>query len=229
LADLISKIKGVDNVTYDLQDKVSTFGETNLLINTDFHIQYSQTSGWNTTKNGTLLASSWGGYNSGVTNQSSVYHAHLKQVDNEWVYEYIKTNDETWLGISQAAIQSKIKAGEKYIFSWDQYCVSGNNYATGGLYYYTTGATSAAFHLGNFSGNTNRTTGKWQKFSYIFTAPSDGDYNKNMSWYIYGMNGGNGTMYIRHPKLEMGTKPTEWTPAPQDLVTYSSETLEFFQ
>ena len=31
MADLISKIKGVDNVTYDLQDKVSTFGGTNLL------------------------------------------------------------------------------------------------------------------------------------------------------------------------------------------------------
>jgi hypothetical protein len=34
---------------------------------------------------------------------------------------------------------------------------------------------------------------------------------------------------IRNVKVEIGTKPTEWTPAPQDLVTYSSETLEFFQ
>jgi hypothetical protein len=32
LANLISKIKGVDNVTYDLQDKVSIFGGTNLFV-----------------------------------------------------------------------------------------------------------------------------------------------------------------------------------------------------
>lgn len=30
MANLIKQIKGVDNVTYDLQDKVSTFGNTNL-------------------------------------------------------------------------------------------------------------------------------------------------------------------------------------------------------
>jgi hypothetical protein len=35
MVDLISKIKGLDNITYDLQDEVSTFGGTNLLINCD--------------------------------------------------------------------------------------------------------------------------------------------------------------------------------------------------
>ena len=35
MADLISKIKGLDNVTYDLQDKVSTFGNENLLGGTE--------------------------------------------------------------------------------------------------------------------------------------------------------------------------------------------------
>lgn len=30
MADLVSQIKGLDNVTYDLQDKVSTFGNENL-------------------------------------------------------------------------------------------------------------------------------------------------------------------------------------------------------
>ena len=33
MADLISQIKGLDNITYDLQDKISTFGGTNLLTN----------------------------------------------------------------------------------------------------------------------------------------------------------------------------------------------------
>ena len=35
MADLISQIKGLDNVTYDLQDKVSTFGNENLLGGTE--------------------------------------------------------------------------------------------------------------------------------------------------------------------------------------------------
>jgi hypothetical protein len=30
MADLVSQIKGLDNVTYDLQDKVSTYGNENL-------------------------------------------------------------------------------------------------------------------------------------------------------------------------------------------------------
>ena len=38
MADLISKIKGVDNVTYDLQDKVSIFGGTNYVLNSNISI-----------------------------------------------------------------------------------------------------------------------------------------------------------------------------------------------
>ena len=182
----------------------------NLFLNADFHDQYT-VSGWNTTKNGTLSASNWGGYNSGVANQASVYHAHLKIVDNEPVYEYTKTSDESWLGISQGGIQAKIVSGNTYTMSWEQYCVSGSNYAAVGLYYYKIGATSANFHLGVNYGNSNRVLGKWQKFIYTFTAPSDGDYSKSMYWYIYGHYGGNGTMYIRHPKLEIGSNATQFT------------------
>lgn len=192
------------------------FGQDNLLLNTNFNIQYNQTSGWDTTKNGTKLASSWGGYNAGVSNASTVYHAHLKQLDGEYVYEYIRTTDETWLGIAQSGLQSKLIAGEKYVFSWEQYCVEGNNYSTGGLYYYTTGATSANFHLGLFNGSYNRQIGKWQKFVYTFTAPQNGDYSKYMQWYIYGHAGGIGKIYIRRPKLEKGEISTPWTPNPAD-------------
>jgi hypothetical protein len=70
-----------------------------LLLNTHFDNRYNQTTGWDTTKNGTLLAYSWGGYNPGAANQATCYHAHLKLFNNEYVYEYIK-DTETWLGIS---------------------------------------------------------------------------------------------------------------------------------
>lgn len=119
------------------------------------------------------------------------------------MYEYIKTASETWLGISQGGLNSKLIAGKTYTFSWEQYCVSGSNYVQTGLYYFKTGATSANFHLGLIYGNVGRELGKWQKFSRTFIAPEDGDYSKNMSWYIYGASG-NGIVYVRHPKLELG-------------------------
>lgn len=230
MANLISKIKTPNNVTYDIRDNVSTFGGTNLLKNTGFQIQVAQNGGWNTTKNGTLLASSWGGYNSGVTNASSIYHAHLKQFNNEYVYEYIKTDSETWLGISQGAIQTKMIPGETYIFSWEEYHVSGTNRIGTGLYYYLPNATSAAFHLGiDQDADATRELNKWQKYTYTFVAPTNADWTKNMTWYMYGHYNNNGTFYMRHPKLELGNKSTDWTPAPEDLATYNSETITFFQ
>jgi len=188
------------------------WGQNNILLNTGFESRYTQSTGWDTTKNGTQLASSWGGYNSGVPNPSTVYHAHLKQVNGEWVYEYIRTANESWLGIAQGGLQSRLTAGKTYTFSWEEYRVEGNNYPTGGLYYYKTGATSANFHLGQFGGSSGNILGQWRKFSYTFTAPTDGDYSKNMAWYIYGHSGGNGKMYMRHPKLEEGSVATPWCP-----------------
>ena len=193
------------------------WGNDNILINSNFDLRYTQSSGWDTTKNGTQLASSWGGYNGGVSNPSTVYHAHLKELNGEWVYEYIKTASETWLGISQGGLNSKLTAGKPYTFSWEQYCVSGSNYVQTGLYYFKTGATSANFHLGLIYGNVDRELGKWQKFSRTFIAPEDGDYSKNMSWYIYGYSG-NGIVYVRHPKLEEGNTATPWSPSPSDAL-----------
>lgn len=195
---------------YKLDGRV--LGNPNLLLNTHFDTRYSQSTGWDTTKNGTLLASSWGGYNSGVANASTCYHAHLKQLNNEYVYEYIKES-ETWLGISQGGLQSKLTAGKTYTFSCEQYSVTNTNYMTAGLYYFKTGATSASFHLGQMSCNSNRIQGTWQKFTYTFTAPSDGDYSKNMSWYCYGHSGAAGIFYLRHLKLEEGSVATPWAPA----------------
>ena len=185
------------------------FGNSNLLLNTHFDNRYNQTTGWDTTKNGTLLANDWGGYNSGVANQATCYHAHLTLFNNEYVYEYTKES-ESWLGISQGGLQNKLVAGKKYTFSCEQYSVTNTNYMLGGLYYYKTGASSAGFHLGYIYCNTNRQSNTWQKFTYTFTAPSDGDYAKAMRWYCYGHSGGAGTFYLRHLKLEEGEAATQW-------------------
>lgn len=192
------------------------FGNANLLINTHFDSQYSKTTGWDTTKNGTLLASNWDGYNSGLTNASTCYHAHLTLFQNEYVYEFTKEN-EGWLGISQGSLQTKLVAGKTYIFSCEQYSVTNTNYMTGGLYYYKTDAASAGFHLGYISCDTNRKVGIWQKYTYTFTAPTDGNYSKAMRWYCYGHTGGAGTFYLRHLKLEEDSVATTWCPADSEF------------
>jgi hypothetical protein len=39
-----------------------------------------------------------------------------------------------------------------------------------------------------------------------------------MSWYIYGHYNGNGTFYVRKPKLELSSQATLWTPNPSDII-----------
>lgn len=198
------------SVKFEKNGIVGTSGlsdNPNLLINSDFHSLYNQTSGWDTTKNGTLLASSWGGYNSGVTNPSTVYHAHITNFDGQIVYDYTRTSNETWLGISQGGLQSKVAANTTYTWSLEQYR-TGNNYCTAGLYFFKTGATSANFHSGcpGYATALNQ----WVRCVYTFTLPSDIDLSKNVSMYIYGHANGNGTVYMRHPKLEVGSVATPW-------------------
>ena len=195
------------------------WGNDNLLLNTHFDSRYTQLTGWDTSKNGTLLADSWNGYNAGVTNQATVYHAHLKEFNNEYVYEFIKTSNESWLGINQNSLQTRLTAGKTYTFSWEEYHIDGTNRVGTGLYYVKTGATSANFHLGiQEASDITREIGKWQKYTYTFIAPNDADWSKNMIWYIYGHYNGNGTFYLRHIKLEEGSEATPWCPHPNDTL-----------
>ena len=178
----------------------------NLLLNGDFHARYSQTTGWDTSINGTLLANAWGGYNGGVSNPSTGYHAHLYLLDGEYVYRYVNENGR-WLGVSQGSLQNRIAINTSYTFTVDQFIpIDSNNYIGGGLYYYKTGATSAGFHLGSFYGS-GQIKGQWNKVVYHFTTASDMDLTKNVSWYIYG-HYKIGTVYMKNPKLEIGTKVT---------------------
>lgn len=184
----------------------------NILINTDFHSTYQQTTGWNTSKNGTTLASSWGGYNSGVSNASTAYHAHLKLFQGEWVYEYIKES-ETWLGVSQGGLQNSISANKTYTWSIDEYRPSGsNNYTTAGVYFKKTSDGSWGFHAGCPRGTYENVYDKWVRKYYTFTMPSEVYNAAGMIFYIYGY-GGTGTVYMRRPKLELGSVATPWNMA----------------
>ena len=193
---------------------VSASGSTvnpNLLVNSDFHSTYQQTTGWDTAKNGTTLAISWGGYNGGVSNPSTVYHAHMKQFDGEWVYEYIRDANNSWLGVSQGGLQSVIQPNTTYTWSIDEYRVNGsNNYITAGIYYKLTSDGSNGFHSGCPNGTANESGyDKWIRRYYTFTT-GNVYTGAGISFYIYGHAGGSGTVYMRRPKLEIGSVPTPW-------------------
>ena len=57
------------------------------------------------------------------------------------------------------------------------------------------------------SGETFVSTNAWNKYFVTFTASST-DLRFNF--------GGSGNYYMYHPQLEVGSKPTDWTPAPED-------------
>ena len=185
----------------------------NLLKNSDFSTTYQQTTGWDTTKNGTTLASSWGGYNGGVTNASTVYHAHMVQFQGEWVYVYIRTSAESWLGVSQGGLQSVIEPNTTYTWSIDEYRTNGsNNYITSGIYYKRNSSDTNGFHSGLSHGEGETAFDKWVRRYYTFTT-GDVYTSSGISFYIYGQTGGTGTIYMRRPKLEKGSVATPWTKA----------------
>lgn len=192
------------------------FGNSNLLSNSHFDSRYT-VSDWDTSKNGNLCASSWGGYNSGVGNPSTVYHAHLQEHEGDYVYNYHKTSDEGWLGISQA-ITGRVEVSKTYTFSCELKRISGKNYADGGLYTKAnSSSTSNTFvNFFAFSKFGSITDNKWHRYSYTFTVDSSVYMTNGAYWYIYGHTGGDGEFLMRRPKLEEGSSATEWIPHSSD-------------
>ena len=203
------------NVSFNKNGIVNTNSyeiKPNLLSNSDFSKTYQQTTGWDISKNGTTLATGWGGYNSGVTNASTVYHAHMIQFKGEWVYEYIRTSNENWLGVWQYVTQSLIKPNTTYTWSIDEYKVSGSsNYITAGIYYKRNSSDSNNFWSGCPHGTAeNDGYDKWVRRYYTFTT-GDVYTESAIIMYIYGHSGGQGTIYMRRPKLEEGSVATPWS------------------
>ena len=194
-----------------LHYKLTGHGSDNLFVDSHFDSRY-QVTAWDTSKNGSYCASNWGGYNGGVGNPSTVYHAHLELKDNEYVYNYTKDANNSWLGISPS-IGSYISAGSTYTFSCEVLRISGTNYPNGGIHTKASStATSWSFVTWyDFSAFSSiPADGKWHKYASTMTVPSGTDLSGGASFYIYGHSGGNGTFLMRHPKLEAGSVSTSW-------------------
>lgn len=188
----------------------------NLLKNTDFSDKVTDFTTWDTEKNGTTYAVNWGGYNGGVANPTTCYHAHLTEFQGEWVYQYTR-DVEGWLGISQGGLQSIIKPNTTYTWSIDEYRTTGaSNCITAGIYYKKMSDGNNAFHSGCPHGSGADLRDQWVRRVYTFTT-GEVYTGSNIQFYIYGYYGGQGTIYMRRPKLELGATPTPWALADSEV------------
>ena len=85
--------------------------------------------------------------------------------------------------------------------------------------FYVKGTPGSAWIRAGYSGAPRKqfnVTANWQKIEIdLGNIPSDG---RGMNAAVYGFNIA-GTFYINSMKMEYGTKPTTWSPAPQDTAS----------
>lgn len=182
MANLISKIKTPDNVTYDIQDKISTFGGTNLLKNTSDE--------WTT-----------------LTMPATSYY-------------------------TQFGTDYELEVGETYTFS---ILIEKTSTDTNPINVHCGNGTINNYTHDITSWRKNSIT-SGEKIILTHTVESSDKFNSNGTtaapYFAFRIRNEQKAMTVRYKdiKLEKGNKSTDWTPAPQDLVTYNgTDTIEFFQ
>ena len=210
MADLISKIKGLDNVTYDLQDKVSTFGNENLLTDSDLYCYSSGQNAYFNKENYKF-------------NGSCAYNRNA--VKNEGFYV---TNSSKYILNTQYIVHFDIENTSQNI---SKMYIYKNGTAMG-----ITTANSAVYiddvYIGTMDVDLDCpfSDGQIHNVKLIFTPTT-----ANTSTYkgiIIQLLKNSATAFnvkITNLKWEIGNKPTDWTPSCYDLVTYNSNTITFFQ
>jgi len=199
--DTISKINAIQ------------VGGTNLLWNSQFKDTYS--TGNVTSKNPDLYAKLWGGYNAGVPNPTTSFHAHVDATTFGYnVYEYNESDGtRQWKGISITL--GTITSGD-FVFSGDFNATGLGTFTFGGFHYRKKGETAYGFHSGQFNIPIDSVNG-WKRFSQAITLKDDVDLSQPVNFYIYGYGfSTNSIMYMKNVQLEKGNKMTEWSPAPED-------------
>lgn len=190
-------------------------GGTNLLFNSDFSRTSEQDSGTNKHEN--IYATRWGGYNSGITNPTTSYHAHVN--DDTFGYNVMEFNESdgtrNWKGISQNLSTIKYVA-DSYILSFDAYATGNGGQVYGGFYYTKSGDTASSFGSGQ-SKVTNLPINQWGRCFVKVPLNNNVDFSKSIHFYVYSYNfSKNIIVYIKNLKLEEGYTPTAWCPSPED-------------
>lgn len=215
MADLISQIKGLDNVTYDLQDKVSTFGNVNLLK----HTQDPSTADY------ALTGSSYLG--DGIFRLTpTTSAAYMKWKVNYLDYADYKDNYFT------TSFEARLADVESTYTNINLLFYFGVNLST------RVGSILSSSYDRYSPGMTVTTTltSEWQRFDVTKYLPTDLTTGKdtalaagNFVTVELGVSGSRKPVEIRKIQLEIGNKSTDWSPSPYDLATYDDETITFFQ
>lgn len=211
-ANVESKIQSVTTTIENI-----TVGGRNYLINSDFSKTETKTA---EAKNPNLYPASWGSYNSGISNPTTNYHAHI---DNDtFGYNVVEFNESDgtrhWKAISQGGQNTRISTSGTFTFSVDMFATESGAKLFGGFYYYAQGGTSPKFHSGQFKiESADIPVNEWGRCSVQCQLGDNVDLSKSVSFYIYGYGfSSNAILYIKKAKLEFGNKPTDWQPEIQD-------------
>lgn len=217
MADLISKIKLPNNITYDLQDKISTFGNENLLGGTENESKPTVNN-----SNAAQTFGSIGRYNSPASAFS------IESYDNSTNSLILSETATGNRGVNWYTKPGIIEAGQNYTFSCmlkPSVTISAHTHTA-----WRNGSATATYTGWTSQGATSIPANAW--YHYVFTfVPST---NAKLDWEFLvaicftGQSSGV-TCRIAHAKLEKGNKATDWTPSCYDLAIYSNNTITVFQ
>jgi len=148
-------------------------------------------------------------------------------IEGAWVITIPKNTNSSWRGIMYNAKNAILRAGRTYTGSYEIYAdvviptnVDINNFGVTT----TTGTNDNDDVAKRVMNYTPTVPGKWVKVSYTLTIPS----NATQDFYdssVIGINGAanawtptvDTVIKIKNMKFEEGTRPTDWTPAPEDI------------
>ena len=193
---LISKIKGTNGTEYNVRDDVSVWGGRNLIKNSNF-------------------------------NNDIAYWTENKNSSNT-VIEIIKENNKNWLHIvSNNSIQS-----QQYYDGVNQVINFNNNNDLVTVSFLAKGSiNNVPLYIGFAMYNTDDNVTIVDKTINLTTTVSKYWFIQSLSNYsstdlFIGSNSTPIEVWITNIKLEQGTKPTDWSPAPEDIAYVNGECLE---
>lgn len=228
MADLISQIKGLDNVTYDLQDKVSTFGNTNLISNS---YNFLDTSNWTTNGTGVTL-------NVATTDDVSCLHAtgtSTSSITGSGLNNCIPLEFQTqytyhaWIKFAGTGIITS--SAPLHLWVYRSATATGIGATNSG--WSTISSKAVTIDGTTYTTNATLPANTWLHLICNFTtAAKTTDYPYiNFRPFVYGnyVNTANSEWWIKGIKLEKSNKPTDMNYSVAELATYSNETITFFQ
>lgn len=195
---LISKIKGTNNTEYNVRDDVSVWGGRNLIKNSNF-------------------------------NNNMFYWNENKYSNDNTTIEIIKENNKNWLHV----ISNNASQSQQYYDGVNQIINLNNNNPVTISFLAKGSVNNTPLYIGFAIYNVDddnvividKTINLTTTVSkYWFTQSSLSNYS-SINLFI-GSNSTPIEVWITNIKLEQGTKPTDWSPAPEDIAHVNGECLE---